>query len=54
MVDVFPVPGGPKIMYGAGLAVPFTIFWIAFFCSGLPLMAELNHVKSSVILQRRN
>lgn len=33
MVTVFPVPGGPNTMYGAGREVPFTILVTANCCS---------------------
>lgn len=33
-VVVFPVPGGPNSMYGAGYAELFTMLITACFCSG--------------------
>lgn len=33
MVTVFPVPGGPNTMYGAGREVPFTMLVTASCCS---------------------
>ena len=34
-VVVFPVPGGPNIIYGAGYDELFKIFFTAVFCSSL-------------------
>ena len=33
VVTVFPVPGGPNMMYGKGFDVPSTIFFTAVYCS---------------------
>lgn len=38
------IPGGPKIMYGNGLASPFKTFWTAYRCCSLRLW--LNHLIS--------
>ena len=35
VVFVFPVPGGPKMIYGADPDVPLTMFSTAFLCSAL-------------------
>lgn len=43
-VTVFPVPGGPKIRYGAGLCWPDKICCTATFCSGLVSRSRLYNL----------
>lgn len=45
-VTVFPVPGGPKTMYGKGLDDPATMFFTAFICSKLLSILRSKHLQS--------
>lgn len=44
IVTVLPVPGGPKMRYGAGRDVPVTMWVTALHCSSLVSSLWLNHL----------
>lgn len=48
-VTVLPVPGGPKIRYGAGLDLPDIMCCTAVFCSGLVSRSRLNILYSATV-----
>lgn len=44
-VTVLPVPGGPKMRYGAGLDIPITMCVTALHCSSFACSLRSNHLR---------
>lgn len=44
-VTVLPVPGGPKMRYGAGLDIPVTMCVTALHCSSFACSLWSNHLR---------